>query len=751
MSSDVASENVAWKALEPYARLVTSLLPQATSVHVFDDEGWLRWSNEGMTGPDLPAAVQEAQAEAQASPDRPGRMIRMDGDPAPVYVWWLRDDEGTFIATVAITTHRQGDGEAGLFEGVHQQVKPAMDCLRTQLVSQSSMLRLHRSLTARDKDVELLLSVTDQPPSKDGDDADDLRTLLQNAANHMGCALAALIVPEKSIAIMSAGEGRNADTSALARTHRQLLHLAQTRRETVLINRVGTGPEQLPYRILCSPVRHPSGRVTGVFALFRAVTGAEFVPREARLAELISRRCAAKIESSYDTLTGLLTRQAFEHHARQRMAEPGRPREWSTLYIDCDQLHVINDNFGMHVGDSVLSQIGELLRSRVPPGALGARISGDRFAIALPLARPQAAEAAEQLRGAIEMLGATHTTARMHTSVTIGVAEIESKVKDALAHGLAAAESACKAGKDRGRNRIEVHEDTDVSIIRRFTDITTGGDLRDALANRRLRLDAQLIQPLGRPGAGAVPHYELLLRMIGPLGETLGPDRFMSAAQRYQMMPAIDRWVFEEAVSLLKPHAAVLASGSVVFSINFSGQTLNDPAFSDYLIEGIERSGLNPKAFCFELTESEAVSNIARAELLMRRLQRIGCGVALDDFGTGLSSLSYLRSLPVTLLKIDGSFVRDILRDPRSESMVQAISQLAHTMSIATVAEYVETDEIRNRIEQLGVDYGQGFAIARPVPIARILEELPMLAAAAATPKPARGSTDVVRLLRSVG
>ena len=299
---------------------------------------------------------------------------------------------------------------------------------------------------------------------------------------------------------------------------------------------------------------------------------------------------------------------------------------------------------------------------------------------------------------------------------------------------MAAAESACKAGKDRGRNRVEVYEEADVSIIRRFTDITTAGDLRTAIAENRMRLDAQLIQPIGAPGQHAVPHYELLLRMIDPLGETVGPDRFLSAAQRYQMMPTIDRWVIEQAISQLSAVAGWLKDRPVVFSVNFSGQSLNDEAFQDFLFERLEHCALDPRVFCFELTESDAIANIGKAEGLMRRLRKLDCGVALDDFGTGLSSLSYLRALPVTLLKIDGSFVRDILKDPRAESMVQAIAQLSRTMQLATVAEYVETPEIQARLVSLGVDYAQGFAVGRPQPLTSLLEELPLLCSATVLP-----------------
>jgi EAL domain-containing protein (putative c-di-GMP-specific phosphodiesterase class I) len=219
--------------------------------------------------------------------------------------------------------------------------------------------------------------------------------------------------------------------------------------------------------------------------------------------------------------------------------------------------------------------------------------------------------------------------------------------------------------------------------------------------------------------------------MIDLDGKCIGPDRFLSAARRYQIMPTIDRWVVEETLRLLKPHSELLVTRPVVFSINCSGQSLGDSDFADYLIHAIEKSGIEPSVLCIELTESDAVANVAKAELLIRRLKRLGTAVALDDFGTGLSSLAYLRALPVSILKIDGSFVRDILKDPRADSMVQAIAQLARTMSMTTVAEYVETDEIRNRIAAIGVDYAQGFAIGRPQPLEDVLAELPLYAAAA--------------------
>jgi EAL domain-containing protein (putative c-di-GMP-specific phosphodiesterase class I) len=355
-------------------------------------------------------------------------------------------------------------------------------------------------------------------------------------------------------------------------------------------------------------------------------------------------------------------------------------------------------------------------------------MSGDRFAILLRASLDDAAHFAESLRSGAEQVGNGIGDGSMAVSISVGVAAVEPRAQE-LTHAFAAAETACKAANDRGRNRVEIFQEADESIVRRYTDINTATDLNAAMAEGRMRLNAQLLLPL-RPGQ-QLPHFEILLRMVGVDGTIIGPDHFLSAAHRYQLMPELDRWVVAEALRQLQPHVALLATAPVVFTINCSGQSLRDEAFTEFLVQQILASGINPRALCFELTESAAVGNLAHTETLMRQLRKLGCGIALDDFGTGLSSLSYLRSLPITMLKIDGSFVRDVLRDPKAESTIQAIAQLATAMQLTTVAEYVETDEIRQRIAQLGVDYAQGFAIGHPIPLGDVLEQLPLYAAAA--------------------
>lgn len=717
-----------WGSFEPYAQLVISQLPRAASVTLFDSSGELRWSTEATSGPDLVTLVEETMTLADRAPESLGELKMLSGE-LPVYISWLRSDAGKLIAILAIVC-RGAEAEPHSFALVHALLRPALECLRRDLLARAAIFDLGRTVTSLDKDLALLLADPATDEDGAGNDAHELKGILLQANDYLRCCMSALFVPDKGIVLIRSNSDKPPDSVMVSRTHRQLLSMAQIRREPVIINQLAPGGAAgaVPYRILSCPLRHASGRATGVLALFRDATADEFVERDARLADVLARKAASIIESSFDAMSGLYTRQAFEHRVRAVVTEPNRATSWSALYIDSDQLHVINDNFGMHVGDSIISQIGELLRRRLPRGAFAARISGDRFAVLLPTGLEDAATFAESLRDGAEQLGTGD--ARLHVSISIGVAPLEREARE-LMHSLAAAETACKAAKDRGRNRVAVYEPNDASIVRRFTDINIASRLREAIEADRLRFDAQLIMPFGA-AEHSRPHFELLLRMIDEDGKTVGPDRFLSAANRYQLMPTIDRWVVQKAITLLQPHAALLATRPCVFAINFSGQSLNDDSFDDFLLERIGSCGLNPEIFCFELTENATVASIARAEVLMRRLRRLGCGVALDDFGTGLSSLSYLRQLPVTMLKIDGSFVRDILRDARAESMVRAIAQLARSMGIVTVAEYVETDEILARVASLGVDYGQGFAIGQPSSFIDLLaDELPLLASAA--------------------
>jgi diguanylate cyclase (GGDEF)-like protein len=712
-------------SLDPYGQIVKMLLPRAQSIAVYDRMGLPIWLNDGQDAPELHRLLQQALSdELSSSAGDSGLSEPVDGEHT-AYVFLLRDIEGQLLGAVGIMLRETGRADgARSFALVEGLLRPALECLRRELLSQYSIGDLQRNLMLRDRDLELLLGASPEADST-GDSVDELAQLVQGCVDHLGCAIGALLIPDKNIAVCRTGNGtppRNG-AAVLTRSYRQLLAWTQLHRQALTSNRpAASGPlAGVPYKVLSCPVMHGGQRVLGLLALFKPVTESDFDLREVRIVELLVRRVAHILLNAYDPATGLLTRPAFELRARASL-EHSPSGSHCIIYVDVDRLHVLNENLGMHVGDEVIARVADVVRRCLGPRMLSARISGDRFAAFLPDCSIENAECiAENMRDGLVRLGYAAGGGPVEVTASFGVAPV-AEGRHPLSHALAAAEIACKAAKDRGRDRVETYLDADQSIVRRYTDVTMVGTLRHALTADRFRLEAQPVVPLS--GAATGPRFELLLRMTDEGGSSLAPDRFLSAAERYQLAPAIDRWVMKHVIVTLGPLAAQLAARRASFAVNISGQSLGDPEFCGFLEEVLRDSRLPPQLISFELTETAAVANIVRAEALMRRLRELGHEVALDDFGRGLSSLGYLKALPVTCLKIDGSLVRDVVGDERSQAMLSAIVGLARAMRLSTVAECVESEEIRRITRQLGVEFGQGFAIARPAPMDKVIGAL---------------------------
>jgi EAL domain-containing protein (putative c-di-GMP-specific phosphodiesterase class I) len=281
---------------------------------------------------------------------------------------------------------------------------------------------------------------------------------------------------------------------------------------------------------------------------------------------------------------------------------------------------------------------------------------------------------------------------------------------------------ACEAAKDHGRDRIEVYDDQNLSIIRRHDDMQLVSQIQQALDGDEFELLAQPIMSLKDDDAR--PRFEILLRMRDNDGETTPTSAFFSAAERYKLMPQIDRWVTSSTLARLAENLKIVAEHDAIFSINLSGQSLSDDDILEFIDEELNENGLPPKALCFEITESAAVSNLQKAQSFIDALRERGCSISLDDFGAGLSSFAYLKNFKVDSLKIDGSFIRDITDNRISESMVAAITQVAKVMELETVAEYVESEATRELVTELGVDFAQGHAVGMPIPLADVLASL---------------------------
>jgi diguanylate cyclase (GGDEF)-like protein len=711
-------------SFEPYGRLLRMLMPSLRGVVVHDGYSNLVWASDEVNLDDEPEIIKDAIANALS--DRvefPGVARTLDADRV-VYSFAVRGELIELLGIVSLVVRLSGTQiEPRPLQTVRQLVQPALECLRRELALRSKLGSRERDLDIRERDLDLMMEMQSNQ-STSTSDADEFSLILKTGLERMGCALAALWVPDKNISLSLTRSGAPMSPESLKRAQHHLMAWMQLQQRTIVVNHISKVSSDVaaPYKILACPIRHRSERVMGVLALFNPPSAPDFDLQQTRIVEMLAKRSTIIIQAQYDSSTGLMTRQAFERQAGALLSAGEKADTHIILYLDIDRLHVINETFGMHVGDDVIVSVADRMAKALPPGALSARISGDRLAALIPNASLEwGAVVAEQIRGAAEAIVPRAGQGSFEVSVCLGVAPI-GRSDNPLAHALATAEIACKAAKDRGRNRVEMFQDSDHSIIRRHTDILVIGQLREALDTDSFRLDAQPILPLR--GNYGRPRFELLIRMIGDRGEIIPPGKFLSSAERYQLMPTIDRWVVRRACELLGEHSAALGEEFARFAINLSGQSLQDESFLAFVIDQIKTTGLAPSVLCFELTETATIGNLEKAQNFMRTLQDLGCQFALDDFGTGVSSLAYLKDLSVNYLKIDGSFVRDAISNARSESMIKAIAQLAKVMCMETIAEYVETDALRVRMADLGVDYGQGFAMGKAQPLEELLQEL---------------------------
>ena len=473
--------------------------------------------------------------------------------------------------------------------------------------------------------------------------------------------------------------------------------------QTVLVSRRGV---EVPIQATVAPIRDRNGHTAGAVMVFSDVS------RERRMKRLLSYQAA------HDALTGLINRREFDSRLDAALdsarAEPNVRH--ALIYVDLDQFKVVNDTCGHPAGDQLLRQVTGLLQTRIRTNDVLARLGGDEFGVLLEHCAPdQALRIADSLRQAICDLRFQWGANTLQIGASIGIVEINQHTEN-VASLLSAADIACYSAKDGGRNRVQVYDPASASA--RHREMRWLARLTNARDENRLDL---VFQPIVRIAGSADdrPHYELLLRLLDENGVTVLPDEFIPAAERYNLMPSLDRWVVEKVLRDIVPSVKDgVEEATFMVAINLSGTTLSDPGFLEFLIDALEAHEPTPGALCLEVTETAAITNLGHASYLMREMASRGCRIALDDFGSGLSSFNYLRTLPVHYLKIDGQFVQNVATDAIDRSMVEAIVQIGKAIGIETVAERVETPEVLETLRQIGVGYAQGFLCGRPAPLA---------------------------------
>ncbi len=425
----------------------------------------------------------------------------------------------------------------------------------------------------------------------------------------------------------------------------------------------------------------------------------------------------------HDPLTGRYNRRAFESRLQHAIETAAVENKHHALcYIDMDQFKVVNDTCGHVAGDELLKHVASLLESEIRESDMLARLGGDEFGVLLDSCDfTRAHEIAECMRLKVRKHRFVWQDKSFDISISIGLVPITAESIN-MAEVLKNADAACYVAKDSGRNRVQVYQQHDKEVAQRYGEMQWVSRIQQALEENRFELYGQLIRPTLKKIFP--PHYEVLVRLRDTDGQLIPPMAFIPAAERYNLMPAIDQWVVHHALEMLAQREKRIDGEEVALAINLSGQSLGNDEVLAAIGQSIDATGVAPISLCFEITETAAITNLAAASKFMRHLRQRGCKFSLDDFGSGLSSFGYLSNLAVDYIKIDGHFVKTILSDPLSRSIVDAINQIGHVMGILTIAEFVESEEIAAALGKLGIDYVQGFGVHKPEPLAGLLTSL---------------------------
>lgn len=453
-----------------------------------------------------------------------------------------------------------------------------------------------------------------------------------------------------------------------------------------------------------SKIHDENGNVIGAAIIFRDITEMQGMERW------------MLYEATHDALTGLINRREFDSRLNQAMASARADgRHYALCYIDINKFKFFNETYGREGGDDLLKQLATLLHSKVRDTDVLARIADDKFGILLNnCSIHNALETATGYRQAVKDYNFAVNGETVALSVSIGLVPINSE-SGGIADVMGLADAACYVAKTKGNHRIHVYREQDVAVKQKHSDLKWIQSIRQALEENHFRLFCQSIVPLTVPEAHCA-HHEVLLRMQNEKGDMIRPGSFVAAAERYSLMPSIDRWVVRNALEFMAERIGRNQQIGI-FAINLSAQSLDDENFLGFVIDQFDKTQVPASQVCFEITESTAISNLMSATRFMSILRGMGCKFALDDFGQGFSSYGYLKNLQIDYLKIDGSFVRDIAKDPIDYAMVESINQIGHIMGVQTIAEFVESQDILEKLIALGIDHVQGYQLGKPRPM----------------------------------
>jgi diguanylate cyclase (GGDEF)-like protein len=702
-------------SLHLFAVQLVEGLPNAVTVAVFNNNGERAWCGPGADDADLWQHVRVPDVAAVGI----DACIELNRNRV-AYQFVLRQldaaDPMGYLLVMAGGEQRIPVNKA------RRDVADILDCILKQLGIRLELSAVRRQTGRERHDMQLLAQLDSLRSSGNHERA--MQASLRIVAEHFDSALAIMSIPGRELhkAWRTDGDVSARNCQALRPIFDSLVAAAQKRRR-VLIADAG-GPlarfaliDEGAASILSSPILDDSDEVAGVLGL---VSSRKFSRFDVRLARVVAAKIAMLADAPENAAAGLCNRHDLLREMNLHLQnDPSTSR--ALLVIDIDKLHVVNEMHGHFAGDAAIAAVLAVATKAGGDTGIACDISGGSIALYLPESNERDAIAcADRVRDTLRTSPTVYEGREIELLASIGIAMMPAAVQDAET-ALNTAEVASRSAKARGGDQSVVFDDLDASVMRRREDLNQVGRLQAALLDNRFVLYGQQIVPLH--GDDNRPRFEILLRMLDEKGNILAPDRFLSAAERYQMMSSIDRWVFRETTRMLSETENQLEISLASFSVNVSTQSMMDDEFTNFVEQRIVDSGIAADTFCFEITETSVMRNLQRAQQLLHRLQKLGCRLALDDFGTGQCSFAYLKDIPVQYIKIDGTFVRDIVDNPLSLAIVESVGKIANVINAHTVAEYVENDSILECLREAGIDFAQGYRIGKPRPLAGILAE----------------------------
>ena len=719
--------NTAGKNVSKAAGLLHSLVPRAESFCFYNLERQCVWTSADADDFEVDNVVGELPRQLIAGLNDDDEPLKRTLASARTILALPVIDEAREVIGILVSLFSKNAGKSASFNpGMLKNIlEPAVELIGENLRVLHELVQSNGQMQEVERELELVYEV-DEKIHGTSRRHSSLAQLVGQSGRYLGINYSILLIPSKRIRISAThASWKNVNRKVL---DRYLIDVLLPKLEGHRQPRVfeipaiqgSTNKAEQGYHVLLSPLLDKHGNVEGIFAQLGRVDKQDFTNSDQRFMSHIVRKVEYVIEQSFDSMTGLMNRSGFEAQLHESWRALSSATDIHQLiYFDLDNLQLVNDSFSRKAGDEVIMRFARLLEEDLPHSAVLSRLAGDEFCILLTHADTATAlQYANDIREKRSAMRYLQGDKSLQVTISIGIAEFAHANGDE-GSALTTARMACESAKDHGRDRVEVFDEGNQSIIRRYDDMQLVAEIQQALDGEGFELCAQPIVSLS--GRSSNPRFEILLRMADSEGNSVSTEALFSAAERYHMMPQIDRWVVSKSIAALVENKDSIVDAGAIFSINLSGQSLGDDDIFGFIEEELQHGGLSPSALCFEITESAAVSNLTKAQSVIDRLKGHGCTIALDDFGAGLSSFAYLKNFNVDTLKIDGSFIRDISENRISESMVAAITQVAEVMELQTVAEYVESDMTRQLITKLGVDFAQGHLVGKPVPLSEAL------------------------------